>query len=264
MSGIGDVRAVGAGGSATVAERCCECPRSHLPADWWARSETMAKTDPYAYAMSVQDPYSRIAGVYDLLIEPMQAGVRRISLDVVPPQREWQVLDVGCGTGTGLAQYAGAGCTVVGVEVSPAMLEKAASRLGDRAELHLTDGDKLPFDDGRFDLVTTSMVLHEVPADAREAFVSEMARVTRQGGRMLLIDFRFGQLRGWKGPLFRALSSVMERFSGHYSGYRSFRVSGGVPKVVDSVGHTIKREKIVAGGNVAIYVVAPYSQHRPK
>jgi ubiquinone/menaquinone biosynthesis C-methylase UbiE len=101
------------------------------------------------------------------------------------------------------------------------------------------------------------MVLHEVPADAREAFVTEMARVAKPGGKMLLIDFRFGQLRGWKGHTLRAMSSAIERFSGHYSGYQSFKVSGGVPRVVGRVGLTIEREKVVAGGNVAIYEVAP-------
>lgn len=103
------------------------------------------------------------------------------------------------------------------------------------------------------------MVLHEVPASARGAFLAEMARVAKPDGRILLIDFRFGQLRGWKGPTLRALSLVMERFSGHYSGYRSFKASGGVPQVADRAGLTIEREKIVAGGNVAIYVVAPKS-----
>lgn len=207
--------------------------------------------------MSAKDPYRRIAGVYDRLIEPMQAGVRRVALDVVPPRPEWQVLDVGCGTGTGMAQYVETGCTVIGVDVSAAMLEKATARLGDRAELHLTGGDTLPFDGGRFDLVTTSMVLHEVPADARTALVTEMARVAKPDSRLLLIDFRFGSLRGWKGPTLRALSAVIERFSGHYSGYRSFKASGGVPGVVGEAGLGIEREKIVAGGNVAIYVVAP-------
>lgn len=207
--------------------------------------------------MRPEDPYRRKAGVYDLLVEPMQAGVRRVALDVLPPRSEWRVLDVGCGTGTGLAQYARAGCTVVGVDVSASMLDKAAARLGDQAELHLTDGGDLPFDDDRFDLVTTSMVLHEIPREARETFVAEMSRVTRPEGRMLLIDFRFGQLRGWKGPTFRALSSIIERFSGHYAGYRSFKASGGVPGLIDSAGLTTDREKIVAGGNVAIYVVAP-------
>jgi ubiquinone/menaquinone biosynthesis C-methylase UbiE len=167
------------------------------------------------------------------------------------------VLDVGCGTGTGLVPYVAAGCRVIGVDVSAAMLEKATTRLGDRAELHLTDGDTLPFDGDRFDLVTTAMVLHEVPTYARTALIAEMARVAKSNGRLLFIDFRFGSLKGWKGPTLRGLSEVIERFSGHYSGYRSFKYSGGVPGVVDEAGLAVEREKIVAGGNVAIYVVVP-------
>lgn len=154
-----------------------------------------------------------------------------------------------------MAPYVEAGCAVAGVDVSPAMLNRARARLGDAAELHLTDGGGLPFADGRFDLVTTSMVLHEVPEEARPGLLDEMARVARADGRLLLIDFRFGSLRGWKGPLFRMLSAVIERFSGHYSQFRSFKRSGGVPGVVSAAGLAIEREKIVAGGNVAIYVV---------
>lgn len=204
---------------------------------------------------NTRDPYRSIAGIYDRLIEPMQAGVRRVALSVISAQPEWEVLDVGCGTGTGLAPYADAGCTVVGVDVSPSMLAKAAARLGDRAQLHLGDGETLPFETGRFDLVTTSMVLHEVPAPARASFVAEMARVSKPRGRMLLVDFRFGPMRGWKGPTLRAVSWIVERFSGHFSGYQSFKAAGGVPHIVDSIGLTIQREKIVAGGNIAIYLV---------
>ena len=207
--------------------------------------------------MSANDPYRRIAGVYDRLIEPMQAGVRRVALDVIPPEPGWQVLDVGCGTGTGMARYVEVGCTVVGVDVSAAMLDKARARLGDQAELHLTDGDTLPFDDGCFDLVATLMVLHEVPTEARTTFVTEMARVSKPGSALLFIDFRFGSMRGWKGPTLRGLSEVIERFSGHYSHYRSFEASGGVPGVVGKAGLGIEREKIIAGGNVAIYAAAP-------
>jgi ubiquinone/menaquinone biosynthesis C-methylase UbiE len=210
--------------------------------------------------VNTQDPYRLIAGIYDRLIEPMQAGVRRVALSLIPAQPEWDVLDVGCATGTGLAPYAEAGCTIVGVDVSPSMLSKAADRLGDQAQLHLGDGKTLPFDSNRFDLVTTSMVVHEVPAPARGSFVAEMARVTKPDGRMLLIDFRFGRMRGWKGPTLRAASWAIERFSGHYQGYQSFKASGGVPDVVNSIGLTIQHEKIVAGGNIAIYVVQPDTQ----
>jgi ubiquinone/menaquinone biosynthesis C-methylase UbiE len=199
--------------------------------------------------------YRRVAAVYDRLIEPMQAGVRRIALEVVPPEPDWQVLDVGCGTGTGMAPYVEAGCSVVGVDVSSAMLEKAEALLGGRVELHLTGGDALPFEEDRFDLVVASMVLHEVPAEARTTMVLEMARVVGPEGRLLLIDFRFGSLRGWKGPTLRAVSGFIERLSGHFSRYRSFRAAGGVPGLLDEAGLGIEREKIVAGGNVAINVV---------
>lgn len=211
----------------------------------------------YAQTVSGRDAYRRSAGVYDRFIEPLQAGVRRVALDVVPPQPGWDVLDVGCGTGTGLAAYLEAGCDVAGVEVSQAMFERARDRLGDQADLQLTDGGPLPFGDGRFDLVATSMVLHEVPEDQRAALIGEMARVARDDGRLLITDFRFGPLRGWKGPTLKVVHEVIEGVSGHYSGFRSFRAAGGVPHLLDETGLEIEREKIIAGGNLAIYVVTP-------
>jgi ubiquinone/menaquinone biosynthesis C-methylase UbiE len=206
--------------------------------------------------MDRNDPYRRVATAYDRFIEPMLTGVRNVALNVLPPQPGWRVLDVGCGTGASLATYLEAGCTVAGVDVSSAMLEQARARLADRAELHLVDGDTLPFDADTFDLVLTTMVLHEVDADARSVVIEEMARVTRPEGRLLLTDFRFGSLRGWRGPTFRTLSWVIERFSGHYSGYKTFRAAGGVPALMADAGLNVEREKIVGGGSMAIYVVS--------
>lgn len=184
----------------------------------------------------------------------MQAGVRKVALKVVPPQPDWRVLDVGCGTGTGLLPYLEAGCAVSGVDVSVAMLEQAGARLGERANLHLmAAGDPLPSADNQFDLTITTLVLHEVPAEERRAFLIEMARVTRPEGRMLVVDFRFGSLRGWRGPVLRVATPLMERLSRHYSGYRSFKAGGGVPAVVGETDLRIESEKIVAGGNMAIY-----------
>ena len=203
--------------------------------------------------MSSTDPYDRSARLYDRLVEPMQAGVRRVAVDVVPPEAGWRVLDVGCGTGTGFAAYRAAGCEVVGVDLSESMLDVAKSRLGEDAELHLTDGDVLPFDDRSFDLVTTSMVLHEVPGEDRAGFLSEMSRVAN--GPVLIVDFHFGSLRGWRGPLFRAISTVIERFSGHWSGFRSYRDSAGLAGSLTGTDLEIEREKIVAGGNVVISVL---------
>jgi ubiquinone/menaquinone biosynthesis C-methylase UbiE len=201
------------------------------------------------------DPYRLVAGIYDRIVEPMQRGVRRRAVDLIAPQSTWQVLDVGCGTGTGMVPYVEAGCTVVGVDVSEAMLDRARKRLGNTVELHLTDGDALPFEDGRFDLVNMSMVLHEIPAAERAGVLREMARVAAPSGRLLVTEFRFGTFRGAKGRVLRLLSWTIERISGHYNGYRSFRASNGVPGVVATAGLAIETEKVVAGGNVAIFVL---------
>ena len=184
------------------------------------------------------DPYRRIAAHYDRFIEPLDRGLRRVAMELLPARPGWRVLDVGCGTGTGLARYSEAGCICVGVDVSPAMLEQAERRLGDRADLHLTDGTSLPFDDGAFDLVMASMVLHEVPAAQRVGFVAEMARVSGPAGIVQITDFRFGSLRGWRGPVFKLVNIAIERLSGHYAGFRSFRAGGGVPPMTAAAGLT--------------------------
>jgi len=53
------------------------------------------------------------------------------------------------------------------------------------------------------------------------------------------------------------VSWLIERVSGHYSGYLSFRAGGGVPGVLEAADLELDREKIVAGGNLAVYVVHP-------
>lgn len=204
--------------------------------------------------MGSSDPYSFISRFYDPLIEPLQAGVRRVALDILPPDESWRVLDVGCGTGTGLAPYQALGCSITGVDTSPSMIEKAVARLGSQADLHLTDGGALPFDDDTFDLVMTSYVLHEIPAAERVGFVAEMKRVAKPTGSLMIVDFRFGSLRGWKGPVFYGIDWFIELFSGHYPGYRSFKKAGGVPPVLEEAGLPLGREKILSGGSMGVYL----------
>jgi ubiquinone/menaquinone biosynthesis C-methylase UbiE len=195
----------------------------------------------YSSLMSAPDSYSFTAALYDGLIEPTLKGVRRIAREVVPPEPGWRVLDVGCGTGTGLEAYADAGCRVTGVEVSEAMLARAAARLGDRADLHLVDGERFPCDGNTFDLVTATMVVHGVPIEDRAGLLAEMARVVKPEGRLLITDFRFGSLRGWRGPFFKRVSEIVERFSGHHAGYRSFKTAGGIPGLTETTGFTVDR-----------------------
>ena len=188
---------------------------------------TNAEAEP---AAAVTNSYRRIARYYDRLIKPMNAGVRRVADQVLPPEPGWSVLGVGCGTGIGLERHLDVGCHGFGVDVSPAMLERARARLGDRQIVDTFDGAGFPFENHRFDLVTTSLVLHEVEADQRTDLLAEMVRLLNRDGRLLIIDFRFGSLRGLKWRVTKAAIYVIERFGGRYRGYCSLRTQGWIPR----------------------------------
>jgi SAM-dependent methyltransferase len=106
----------------------------------------------------------------------------------VEPTGDERALDVGAGTGPLAFALAKHVREVVALELVPELLEQARAQLGDYANVELVEGDasKLPFGIGEFDLVCERAVLHHVPRP--ELVVAEMTRVTRRGGRLLVID----------------------------------------------------------------------------
>lgn len=97
-----------------------------------------------------------------------------------------RVLDVGCGVGiTPCILAKKYGCRVVGVDITPKMIEKSRTRAGqegvaDAVEFKVADARDLPFEDGSFDAVIVESVMVFLADKARAA--SEYARVTRSGG----------------------------------------------------------------------------------
>ena len=203
-----------------------------------------------------KDAYGRIARFYDTLLEPVNAPLRAIGWKLHPTDASMTVLDVGCGTGAHLELYVDSDAECVGLDASPAMLEQASARLGNRADLELGDATALPHSDSVFNLVFTSLFLHELDGSARTAAMSEMARVVKPDGRILVIDYYVGSLR-LKGHLARSVSTVAERIAGgdHYRNWRDFLGSGGIATMAPKAGLRITREKIVAGGNMALWLL---------
>lgn len=100
------------------------------------------------------------------------------------PQR---VLDAGCGDG--VFARAVAAPVVVGVDMAPAMVERARARGVDAREARI---EELPFADGEFDVVVCNWVLYHL-RDA-EAGVRELSRVLRPGGRFVGVYNRHGHM----------------------------------------------------------------------
>lgn len=92
-----------------------------------------------------------------------------------------RVLEVGCGTGCDLLQFAKHGADAVGIDITPEHLRLARERVGNLAQVSHGDGTKVPFDDASFDYVYSHGVLHHL--DEPRRMVEEIFRVLRPGGR---------------------------------------------------------------------------------
>ena len=101
---------------------------------------------------------------------------------------EERALDSGTGTGALAFALAPVVAEVVGVDLVPELLDEARKRAGEFPNVSFVEGDvtKLPFDLGEFDLAGSLRTLHHVRRP--ELAVSELARVTRPGGRILVVD----------------------------------------------------------------------------
>ena len=170
------------------------------------------------------DRYKKIAKKYDRYVEPSIASLRQIGMKMYKPKEGMQVLDVGCGTGTDLMLCHEAGCKASGIDLSPAMVETAQEKLGNFAEIRLGDASKMPYPDNSFDLVTGFFILHEMPNQIRPAVIREMARVLKQDGRILLIDYYLGLIRFPKGWMYKIIILFLEIMAGreHFMNYRDF------------------------------------------
>ena len=101
------------------------------------------------------------------------------------------VADVGTGTGVLALELAAAGCRVIAIDSSEAMLEAATRKLeaggASGVELRRGDAEALPIADGEVDAAFAHMVLQYL--EAAEPAIGEMVRAVRPGGRVVLIDF---------------------------------------------------------------------------
>jgi ubiquinone/menaquinone biosynthesis C-methylase UbiE len=133
--------------------------------------------------------------------------------------RDKDVLEVGVGAGTDFVQFARAGARLHGVDLTQASIDLVGQRLaldGYDANIRVADAERLPFDDGSFDLVYSWGVLHHTPDT--EAAIAEVRRVLRDGGEariMLYARHSWVALALWAryallvGRPWRSLSDVV-------------------------------------------------------
>jgi len=214
-------------------------------------------------AEGVQRMFDRIAPVYDAMNRVMTAGLdrrwRRITVEqaVRPDDR---VLDVCCGTGDLAIAARKRGASVVGLDFSERMLERARAKRGD---VDWVRGDllALPFEDGSFDAVTVGFGVRNV--EDLPAALAEMRRVLRPGGRVGILEIT--RPRGALAPFYRLwfdhLVPVLGRLLPGGSAYtylpasvRRFPGPEELSALLSAAGFTPARVRLFAGGIVALHV----------
>ncbi|KAI1622005.1 cyclopropane-fatty-acyl-phospholipid synthase [Exophiala viscosa] len=161
-------------------------------------------TDPTVRYMSTSQAYDLWASVYDTDGNFLQA-LDTIEMKSLLPRmlalletsrlpRPWKLVDLGCGTGRNTAALLGVeGANVVGLDVSPGMLQVARQRLegiGSQNQLRLEVFDMIeealpPKCSLNADVVVSTLVLEHVPADI---FFGHVSRILKPGGILLLTN----------------------------------------------------------------------------
>jgi ubiquinone/menaquinone biosynthesis C-methylase UbiE len=122
------------------------------------------------------------------------------------------VLDIGCGTGSlaiAAKHRVGPAGTVCGIDASPEMIDRARQKAGKaRVDVRFAEAvvETMPFPDGHFDVVLSTMMLHHLPGPARSQCLQETVRVLKSGGRLLVVDF---------GAAPKGSEGLIERFHRH-------------------------------------------------
>ena len=146
----------------------------------------------------------RSAAVYDVGVEFLFFGTADVMRrQIVPPVTRYlrergasagpaRILDVACGTGSALNQLALAHPSerYWGLDLSPYYLQHAGRRLTHVQNLSLVteNAECMSLADASFDVVTSVFLFHELPARARKSVLSEMRRVLKPGGLLVIED----------------------------------------------------------------------------
>ncbi len=204
--------------------------------------------------MDRKDAYKLSAPVYDWVIEPFLAPIRKKTGALLAGRRGasggLRVLEVACGTGSQAKRIAQDGPAVVAVDRSPAMLVQGAKKQGGFFSMVGADATRLPFPGGTFDAVVVQLALHEMPGHVRTAALREMIRVARAGADFLAADFLPAT-----GVTLKNLALTAVEFAAgksHFRNGRLFLAEGGIVSFLTAFGLEVIDTWPFFGGNIGL------------
>ena len=145
---------------------------------------------PQAHNQAIVDQFTKQAVPFSKKTAMSSDAIFKLMLEMCEVTPEDAALDVACGPGLTACAVAAVAAHVTGVDLTPAMIERAKTRQAEQGMTNLTwqvgDVYSLPFADSSFSLVLTRFSFHHFLSPA--AVLAEMKRVCKPGGRVMVWD----------------------------------------------------------------------------
>ncbi|MEB3355174.1 MAG: class I SAM-dependent methyltransferase [Synechococcales bacterium] len=117
-----------------------------------------------------------------------EARFRQLALNGVTILPNTKVLDLCCGSGQTTQFLVARSQQVTGLDASPLSLERARKNVPEATYVEAW-AEAMPFENSEFDVIHTSVALHEMSAEQLRAILKEVYRVLKSGGTFTLVDF---------------------------------------------------------------------------
>jgi SAM-dependent methyltransferase len=189
-------------------------------------------SSPYLAALK----YRWLTPLYDPLVRwtVRERAFKRHLVEQVGAEAGQRVLDIGCGTGTLalLIKRASPEAAVVGIDADPGVLEIAkrkADVAGVSVELVRGDSSELPYPDGSFDRVVSSLLFHHLTRENKRRTLREALRVLRRGGELHVADW--GKAGNFAGRVAFIMVQLLDGFD-----TTSDNVRGLLPTLITEAG----------------------------
>lgn len=173
------------------------------------------------------------AKYYDAFLYVFVRKIRKKVLQIVQENKYRKILDVCCGTGDQLKLLQKNGYNGVGIDLSPTMLNVAASGKI-KAKCYEQDAENITFKNNSFDMTTTTFALHEKSTNTAKAILNEMIRLTKPNGDIIIVDFSIDDRTSF---LSKGLIRLIESMAGdeHYSNFNNYVSNNGLKTLLNNL-----------------------------
>jgi ubiquinone/menaquinone biosynthesis C-methylase UbiE len=183
---------------------------------------------------------------YDKVFDSLLRGARMKICEIADIKKQDKILDVCCGTGAQASLFSKKSDSVYAIDLDQRMIEFALKRKN-KVSFGVAYAEYLPFPSDFFDIVSISLALHEKDEQLRKAVVSEIKRVVKKNGKIIIVDYNM--------PLsFSFLIKTIERLAGehHFRCFNNYLLKGGLETILKENNLEISASASAVGGIIKI------------